>query len=91
MVNIGTLSAFIIICTAIIVLRVRQPELPRRFRTPWVPWVPLVGIVFSLVLIWGLQAITYWRFIIWMALGLWIYFGYGMRHSALASRTVDKS
>jgi len=89
MVNIGTLSAFIVICASIIVLRVRQPDLPRRFRTPWVPWVPLLGIGFSLFLIYGLQTITYWRFVVWMGLGLGIYFGYGIRHSKLvqADRT----
>ena len=89
MVNIGTLSAFIVICASIIVLRVRQPDLPRRFRTPWVPWVPLIGILFSIVLIWGLHAVTYWRFIVWMALGLWIYFGYGIKRSVLARGTAD--
>ena len=90
MVNIGTLSAFIIICASIIVLRVRRPELERRFRTPLVPWIPLIGIVFSAVLIWGLQEVTYWRFIVWMALGLWIYFGYGIKRSALARGAADK-
>jgi APA family basic amino acid/polyamine antiporter len=90
MVNIGTLSAFIVICASIIVLRVRQPDLPRRFRTPWVPWVPLIGILFSIALIWGLHAVTYWRFIVWMALGLWIYFGYGIKRSVLARGTADE-
>ena len=90
MVNIGTLSAFIIICASIIVLRARRPELERRFRTPLVPWIPLIGIVFSAVLIWGLQEVTYWRFIVWMALGLWIYFGYGIKRSALACGAADE-
>ncbi len=85
MVNIGTLSAFIVICSAIIVLRVRQPDLPRRFRTPLVPWIPLIGIGFSVLLIAGLQAITYWRFVVWMLIGLLIYFGYGRRHSLLGA------
>ncbi len=90
MVNIGTLSAFIVICAAIIVLRARRPELPRRFRTPLVPWVPLVGILFSIALIWGLQQVTYWRFIVWMGVGLAIYFGFGRRNSALARRAENQ-
>jgi APA family basic amino acid/polyamine antiporter len=84
LVNIGTLSAFIIICAAIMVLRVRQPELPRGFRTPAVWLIAPLGIAFSLVLIAGLPWITFERFIIWMVLGLFWYFGYGIRHSKLA-------
>jgi APA family basic amino acid/polyamine antiporter len=85
LVNIGTLAAFVVICSSIIVLRRRRPELPRAFRTPWVPVVPIVGIGFSLWLIWELPAITKERFVIWMVLGLLIYFGYGRRHSRLAT------
>lgn len=84
LVNIGTLSAFIVICGSIIVLRRRRPELPRAFRTPWVPLVPLLGIGFSIALIYGLPWITYERFLIWMAVGLVIYFSYGIRRSRLA-------
>lgn len=84
LVNIGVLGAFIVICAAVIVLRRRRPELPRSFRTPWVPLVPLLGIGFSAWLISGLPAATYARFVIWMALGLLVYFGYGIRHSRLA-------
>jgi APA family basic amino acid/polyamine antiporter len=83
LVNIGTLSAFVVICASIIVLRHRRPEIPRTFRTPWVPLVPLVGIGFSLWLISQLPPITWERFLIWMALGLALYFGYGIRHSRL--------
>ena len=74
-----------VICSSIIVLRRRRPELPRAFRTPWVPLVPIVGIGFSLWLIWELPAITKERFVVWMAIGLLIYFGYGRRHSKLAT------
>ncbi len=87
LVNIGTLSAFIIICAAVMLLRVRRPQLPRNFRTPAVWFTAPLGIVFSAVLIYGLPWITYERFVIWMALGCVIYFGYGIRHSKLASRT----
>ncbi len=83
LVNIGTLSAFVVICASIIVLRHRRPDVPRAFRTPWVPLVPLVGIGFSLWLISQLPPITWERFLIWMAFGLALYFGYGIRHSRL--------
>ena len=84
LVNIGVLSAFIVICASVIVLRVRKPELPRSFRTPWVPFVPVVGILFSIWLLSELAAITWLVFVVWVSIGLIVYFGYGMHHSALA-------
>ena len=86
LVNIGTLSAFIVICASILLLRHRQPELPRTFRTPWVPFTPLVGIGFSIWLVSQLPWITWERFLIWMALGLIVYFSYGIRRSKLAAQ-----
>ena len=83
LVNIGVLSAFIIICTSVLILRKRKPELHRAFRTPWVPLVPLVGVAFSIWLLSELPAITWKVFLIWVSLGLVIYLGYGMRHSKL--------
>jgi amino acid transporter len=62
LVNIGTLSAFIIICASIMVLRVRKPDLQRKFKTPAVWFTAPLGILFSLVLIYGLPWITYERF-----------------------------
>jgi APA family basic amino acid/polyamine antiporter len=84
LVNIGTLSAFILICASIMVLRVRKPQLKRGFRTPLVWLTAPLGIVFSLALIAGLPWITFERFIIWMALGCVVYFSYGIRRSKLA-------
>jgi APA family basic amino acid/polyamine antiporter len=83
LVNIGTLSAFILICASVLVLRVRKPGLERKFRTPAVWFVAPLGILFSLALIWGLPWITFERFAIWMAIGLIVYFTYGVRHSKL--------
>lgn len=84
LVNIGVLSAFIVICASVILLRVRKPDLPRAFRTPWVPLIPLIGIGFSIWLLSELAAVTWLVFLVWVAIGLLIYFGYGIRHSKLA-------
>ncbi|GAA3308951.1 amino acid permease [Streptomyces cinereospinus] len=84
--NIGILLAFVVVCVAVIVLRYRQPDLPRTFRTPLMPFVPAVGVVFSLWLITFLQWQTWARFAVWFALGLVIYFAYSYRRSKLAGR-----
>ncbi|MHA6206191.1 amino acid permease [Dyella soli] len=83
LVNIGVLSAFIVICSSVIILRRRKPDLPRSFRTPWVPLIPLIGIGFSIWLLSELPVKTWVVFLIWVSLGLVIYFSYGMRHSKL--------
>ncbi|WP_051580127.1 APC family permease [Pseudonocardia acaciae] len=82
--NIGILLAFIVVCVAVIVLRYRQPDLPRAFRLPWMPVVPIIGVAFSIWLIAFLEAKTYLRFIIWFAIGLVVYLFYSRRHSRLA-------
>ncbi|MEU0384613.1 amino acid permease [Streptomyces chartreusis] len=84
--NIGILLAFVVVCAAVIVLRYRQPDLPRTFRTPWMPVVPALGIVFSIWLITFLQWQTWVRFAVWFAVGLVIYFAYSYRRSELARR-----
>src|SRR6202040_1835544 len=86
LVNIGTLSAFVTICLAVIVLRRTRPGVRRTFRTPLVPWIPLAGIGFSLWLLSKLPTVAWERFAVWMALGLLLYFSYGRRHSVLAKR-----
>ncbi|MGI5141793.1 MULTISPECIES: amino acid permease [unclassified Streptomyces] len=82
--NIGILLAFVVVCVAVIVLRYRQPELPRTFRTPWMPFVPALGVVFSLWLITFLQWQTWVRFAVWFVIGQVVYFGYSYKHSGLA-------
>lgn len=84
LVNIGVLSAFIVICASVILLRIRKPGLPRTFRTPLVPLIPLVGIGFSIWLLSELAAITWLVFLVWVGIGLLVYFAYGIRHSRLA-------
>lgn len=81
--NIGILLAFVVVCVAVIVLRYRQPDLPRTFKTPGMPVVPAVGVVFSLWLITFLAPETWLRFAVWFALGLVLYFAYGYRRSRL--------
>ncbi|MBW8807796.1 MAG: amino acid permease [Lysobacter sp.] len=91
LVNIGVLCAFVVICSAVLVLRYRSPELPRPFRTPWSPLVPLIGIGFSLWLISGLPYLTFERFAIWLVIGCVVYFGYGIRHSKLARDAAERA
>jgi APA family basic amino acid/polyamine antiporter len=87
LVSIGTLLAFVIVCGGIWVLRVKRPDLPRPFRTPLVPLVPILGIGICGYMMYGLPKDTWLRLIIWMALGLVIYFVYGIRHSKLAKQS----
>jgi len=84
LVSIGTLLAFVIVCGGIIVLRRKQPDLPRPFRTPLVPLVPILGIVSCLLLMFSLPPENWLRLFVWAAIGLVIYFGYGRRRSILA-------
>ncbi|GGW46816.1 amino acid transporter [Streptomyces lucensis JCM 4490] len=84
--NIGILLAFVVVCTAVIVLRYRQPDLPRSFRTPWMPFLPALGVLFSVWLITFLQWQTWVRFAVWFLIGCVIYFGYSYRRSVLATR-----
>jgi APA family basic amino acid/polyamine antiporter len=81
LVSIGTLLAFAIVCAGVLVLRYTDPSRARPFRTPWVPFVPVAGILACFYLMAGLPVDTWARLIIWMAIGLAIYFLYGRRHS----------
>ncbi len=81
--NIGTLFAFALVCIGILILRVREPNRPRKFRVPFVPLVPLLGVAMCVILMYGLPALTWIRFILWLLAGLVIYFLYGVRKSRL--------
>jgi basic amino acid/polyamine antiporter, APA family len=81
LVSIGTLLAFAIVCAGVWIMRVRRPELERPFKTPWVPFVPIMGIIVSLGLMAGLKGLTWLRLIVWLVIGMIIYFTYGVKHS----------
>ncbi len=81
MVNIGTLLAFVIVCTAILVLRKTNAGQERPFRTPWVPIVPALGILINGYMMYKLGWINWARLIIWLAIGLVVYFAYSRKHS----------
>ncbi|HJT81563.1 MAG TPA: amino acid permease, partial [Chthoniobacterales bacterium] len=81
--NIGTLFAFVLVCCGVIVLRRKDPDRPRPFRVPFVPVFPLLGVLFCIALMLSLPLETWARFLVWLAIGLLIYFFYGARHSRL--------
>ena len=81
--NIGTLFAFALVCSGVIVLRKKDPNRPRPFRVPFVPIFPLLGVFFCCALMLSLPIETWIRFFIWLAIGLAIYFFYSVRHSRL--------
>ena len=83
MTSIGTLFAFILVCAGVWILRVKAPNLPRAFRVPLVPVVSTLGIVVCLAMIAGLGWTNWLRLGAWLAVGLVIYFAYGIRHSRL--------
>jgi len=85
LVSIGTLLAFVIVSAGIIVLRNKSPELPRPFRTPLVPIVPLLAIAICGYMMYSLPADTWIRLIVWLVIGLLIYFLYGKAHSRIAA------
>jgi APA family basic amino acid/polyamine antiporter len=82
--NIGTLFAFVLVSLGVLVLRAKQPERPRAFRTPWVPVIPILSILSCLVLMASLPVETWLRFLVWLVVGLIIYLGYSRRHSEFA-------
>jgi APA family basic amino acid/polyamine antiporter len=81
MVNIGTLLAFVIVCISIIVLRRTDPDKERPFRTPWVPFIPMLGILFNGYMMVKLGWLNWARLVIWLVIGLVLYFTYGQKHS----------
>jgi len=83
MTSIGTLLAFVMVCLGVLILRRTEPDAPRSFRTPWVPLVPILGIATCLLMMVSLPLDTWLRLLVWLAIGLAIYYGYGRKHSKL--------
>jgi APA family basic amino acid/polyamine antiporter len=81
LVSIGTLLAFVIVCVSVMVLRKTRPDLTRPFRTPLVPLVPICGVITCVAQMLALPGDTWLRLVIWMAVGFFIYFLYGRKHS----------
>jgi APA family basic amino acid/polyamine antiporter len=79
--NIGTLFAFVLVSLGVLVLRRKQPERHRGFRAPWVPALPVAAIVCCLILMASLPLETWLRFVVWLIIGLTIYFAYSRHHS----------
>jgi basic amino acid/polyamine antiporter, APA family len=83
MTSIGTLFAFVLVCVGIIIMRKKEPNTPRPFKTPLVPLVPILGAVVCLAMIFGLGTENWLRLVIWLAIGFVIYFVYGVKNSKL--------
>ena len=90
MVSIGTLMAFVIVSIGVIFLRYQRPELERPFKVPFVPFLPVLSAVVSLGLMASLPAATWLRLVVWMAIGVAVYFAYGYRHSELRKRELAR-
>lgn len=85
--NIGTLAAFVIVSFAVIVLRKTRPDIKRSFKVPGAPITPLISVVFCGYLMWILPVVTKWRFVIWLAVGLIVYFGYSFKNSTMNKKS----
>ena len=83
LVSIGTLLAFVIVCIGVIVLRRRSPDMARPFKTPWVPLVPILGVINCFGMMMFLPLDTWYRLVIWMAIGIIVYFAYSKSRSKL--------
>jgi APA family basic amino acid/polyamine antiporter len=91
LVNIGTLLAFTIVCAGVWVLRVRQPNIVRPFKTPFVPLVPILGIVTAVFVMSRLPLLTWTVMLIWLLFGLVIYFGYSIKHSKVQKLSEEEA
>jgi len=91
LVSIGTLLAFVLVSIGIIILRETLPDAPRPFRTPGVPYVPVIGALICLAQMVGLPVATWERLLIWLAIGLAVYFSYSLKASTLRASSLTAS
>ncbi|OYO11534.1 amino acid permease [Enemella evansiae] len=91
MVSIGTLFAFLVVSIAVLVLRRTRPDMERPFKTPLVPVVPILSAVTCLGLMASLEVGTWLRFVVWLAVGMIIYFAYGRRHAVVGHESASSS
>jgi len=89
LVSIGTLLAFVIVCAGVWILRIRRPELQRPFKTPLVPLVPILGIAVSLLMMISLPRDTWLRLIVWLVIGMVVYFNFGRKNSVVRKLTIN--
>ncbi len=95
LVNIGTLLAFVIVCSAVLIMRVTHPNAHRPFRVPFVPVIPILGILICLLLMFSLPSENWLRLFVWLLIGFVIYFAYGRKHSIMRTykskeKVIDK-
>jgi APA family basic amino acid/polyamine antiporter len=83
MTSIGTLFAFALVCVAVIILRKKEPNMVREFRTPWVPFIPILGVIVCVLMMAGLGWTNWLRLFAWMAIGVIFYFVYSKKNSKL--------
>jgi APA family basic amino acid/polyamine antiporter len=91
LVSIGTLFAFIVVCIGVLVLRKTRPDLPRPFRVKWVWFVAPAGVGMCALMIAFLPQSTWWRLVVWTAIGVVIYFAYSYKHSRLRNGSTAES
>lgn len=83
MTSIGTLFAFVLVCISVIILRKKEPDMVREFKTPLVPFIPILGALVCMAMMYGLGWVNWMRLFIWMGIGVVVYFSYGRRNSVL--------
>lgn len=84
LVNIGTLAAFVLVCGGVIMLRISKPDMPRPFKAPFGPLLPVLGMLSCFALMIPLPSVTWLRFVVWLVIGLIVYFTYSINNSYLA-------
>ena len=82
--------AFVIVCAGVWVMRRNRPDVHRPFKTPWMPFTPIMGIIITLALMLGLNGVTWIRLIVWLIIGMIIYFTYGRHHSKVQNMVEDE-